>query len=171
MSEGRKKSSPVWKLFEPVIDSQGLSKGRCKRCKNHKLIDNQQGNTTGMIQHAKAFHRQEWVEILGKDQRASPKYVQMAFRHAGLYQADKFGTGRRPDLLPPNIDVNASLREQESGRLEVDDRQVLEICGMTFHGFHGVLEPERALGQKFVVDLQLWPQEGAFRIDWLELHQ
>eukprot|EP01018_Ginkgo_biloba_P007085 Gb_09844 [translate_table: standard] len=32
----------------------------------------------------------------------------------------------------------------------------LILRGLKFHGFHGVLEEERKLGQKFVVDLDAW---------------
>ena len=34
------------------------------------------------------------------------------------------------------------------------DKLILQ--GLLFHGFHGVLEEERKLGQKFLVDLDAW---------------
>lgn len=39
-----------------------------------------------------------------------------------------------------------------------EDRILLE--GMIFHGYHGTLEAERSLGQRFVVDLALYLELG-----------
>ncbi|VFQ71726.1 unnamed protein product [Cuscuta campestris] len=42
------------------------------------------------------------------------------------------------------------------GRDEMSKGDKLVLRGLKFHGFHGVKAEERALGQKFVVDMDVW---------------
>ncbi len=46
---------------------------------------------------------------------------------------------------------------------------VIELRGLEVHGFHGVLEEERRVGQRFLVDLELEPvHDGAAASDRIE---
>ncbi len=38
---------------------------------------------------------------------------------------------------------------------------VIELRGLELHGFHGVLEEERRVGQRFLIDLALEPTDDA----------
>lgn len=42
------------------------------------------------------------------------------------------------------------------GEREFVDKDKLVLRGLRFHGFHGVKLEEKKLGQKFVIDVDVW---------------
>lgn len=52
---------------------------------------------------------------------------------------------------PPSNDSTAS---QTFPLFSFSRRDTILLKGLVFHGYHGVLEEERRLGQKFVVDIE-----------------
>jgi dihydroneopterin aldolase len=54
--------------------------------------------------------------------------------------------------------MSGDEREAREGEGEGDGRTVLDriiLAGMIFYGFHGAREPEKQLGQRFIIDLEM----------------
>ncbi|XP_062194725.1 dihydroneopterin aldolase 2-like isoform X2 [Phragmites australis] len=55
-----------------------------------------------------------------------------------------------------NSNHNQSTRGTIMAERELIDKDKLVLRGLQFHGFHGVLQEEKTLGQKFIVDVDAW---------------
>lgn len=42
---------------------------------------------------------------------------------------------------------------------EITEDNIIHLKGMEFYAYHGVLEEERKLGQRFIVDLDIYPRK------------
>lgn len=69
----------------------------------------------------------------------------------GPYHESRAGPGR-PAGRPPSWAAGGT----RALSCHAHDGDRLLLRGLLFHGFHGVLEEERVLGQKFLVDVDAW---------------
>jgi dihydroneopterin aldolase len=47
-------------------------------------------------------------------------------------------------------------------------QNIIHLKGMEFYAYHGVLEEEKTLGQRFVIDLDLYPRKWITQFDNLQ---